>query len=104
MVDQIQAQRQLKIVGPGDTPRERLCVQSLQALLLKLQQKTGHMPVACMIAFQWEGEETKMFLAAENGDAAADVQMGVLEEIQSAHEVGAQAIAKDTPPPADEKQ
>jgi hypothetical protein len=89
---------ELRIVGPGDAPRERFCAQVLQQVLLKLNEKSGRMPVGAVLALQWPGEEaTKVFVAADSADSAGLVQMGVYKEIMSALELGENAMKGGAP-------
>jgi len=85
---------ELRMFGPVDSPRERLCVRLIQEMLLKLQQKAGVMPPGVIVAFQWRGENggTKVFTAAFDAESYQDVSLGVYQEIVSALQKGGEAV------------
>jgi hypothetical protein len=90
-------QFEMKMIGSDETPRGHLCARLLRDLLIQLVEATGKPPKAAYFAFQWD-DGTKVFIAAENAQAAGDIQAGVVQEIQAAYDLGAAHLAAQGAP------
>lgn len=92
----------MRILGPVDSPRERVCAQIVKAVLEKLVEAGGgvQMPSAVLVAFQWPAEDApKVFIACDSQDSFIGVQTGVYKYVAAAmdsDEVKKDLNGKDT--------
>lgn len=82
---------EMKMIGSDESLRGRFCARLLNDLLLRLVGQLGKMPDAAYLALQWE-DGTKVLIAAKDGGAAANIQAGILQEIQASFELGASQL------------
>jgi hypothetical protein len=84
---------EMKMIGSDSSPRGKFCARLLNDLLLRLVGQLGKIPDAAYLALQWE-DGTKVLIAAKDSQAAANVQAGVLQEIQASFELGKAKLAE----------